>query len=227
MPTTAETGYAQRPKWPTTAAVLGYVAIVLGVDMLASHAIRLGIDWRVFCWYVHSFDLFKFMAWFMIPFLFSLRGMDWGYFGVKRWRRVDVLILAGMAVLGLLAVLIIPLFPSLRAVYQSSASLPWAARWMVAGQSLVWTLSWLMGWEFLHRYVLLRQVSARWPRFGWLIVPLSEGLYHLQKPPLEALGMVVFSLILTPWALRRKNMLLPFLVHFFIEASLIIFLAVV
>ncbi|MCL4694164.1 MAG: CPBP family intramembrane metalloprotease, partial [Candidatus Hydrogenedentes bacterium] len=97
-------------------------------------------------------------------------------------------------------------------------------KWEIIARGMLWTFSWLIGWEFLHRYFLLRPFAARWPRFGWLIVPFSEGVYHLQKAPIEAAGMVVFSLVLTAWALRRRNALLPFLAHLLVEIELVLFL---
>ena len=74
----------------------------------------------------------------------------------------------------------------------------------------------------MHRYFLLRPVMHRFPRYGWLIVPLCETIYHLQKPLLEAGGMAVFSLLLTWWTMKRRNMLLPFIAHLYIEILLAI-----
>ena len=55
-------------------------------------------------------------------------------------------------------------------------------------------------------------------------MPVSEGVYHLQKTLLEALGMVALSVVLTYWARKRANVLLPFLVHLAIELELLAFL---
>ncbi|MCC6490869.1 MAG: CPBP family intramembrane metalloprotease, partial [Candidatus Hydrogenedentes bacterium] len=82
-------------------------------------------------------------------------------------------------------------------------------------------------WEFLHRYFLVRPFSARWPRYGWLVVPVSEGAYHLQKHWTEMILMVAFSVALTWWTVRRKNALLPFLAHLFVEVELIAFMVLV
>ena len=54
------------------------------------------------------------------------------------------------------------------------------------------------------------------------MVPLCETIYHLQKPLLEAGGMAVFSLLLTWWTMKRRNMLLPFVAHLYIEILLAI-----
>jgi len=146
--------------------------------------------------------------------------LDWGYFGLKRWKRSDYYLLLGLAVTGVAVMLIIPHVPALRQIYPSVRGRSAQAKWGFVSAQLVWTFSWLLGWEFLHRYVLLRPAAALWPRLGWLLVPLSEGVYHLQKPLIEAGGMVLLSIVLTQWTVRRRNMLLPFLVHLVIEVAL-------
>ncbi len=230
--------------------VVAYVALVLGVDTLAALRTTWPIDWTVFRWggyHVHAaaqglglpamltewlrkppaqaFDWFKFLTWFAIPFLFCIWRMDWGSLGFKRWKCIDIALLAVLVVLGMAAVLLVPLIPSLRETYHGTGRGAPSARMAVVVAGCVWVFSWLLGWEFLHRYVLLRRAVAQWPRYGWLLVPLSEGLYHLQKPGIEALGMVAVSLVLTYWAMKRQNVLLPFLFHLAVEIELIVFLA--
>lgn len=221
-------------------------------------------------WQLRSgFDVFEFVAWLVLPLTFVVvsRDMDWGYFGFKRWRRSDWMLLGIFAALGMLAILVIPLFPSLRATYHSKGQFSVLAKWQMASRGLVWNISWLPGWEFIHRYFLLRQVQqwgtnadwlavrakkalrgllglvplraaqrdtlldhlvGLWPGgFGWLIVPLIEGVYHLQKPLMEAGGMVFLSLVLTAWTMKRQNILLPFLVHLAIEVGLLVYLLAV
>lgn len=215
----------KRPSHLLLGLVAGYVLAVLLVDTLAALEVQTPIDWRVFSWTSdNGFDWFKFVTWFVVPFLVSLRGMDRGYFGVARWKRWDWALLIGLGAVGLVAVLTINVFPSLREYYPSYSELPWSQKWEIVGRGMLWTFSWLIGWEFLHRYFLLRPFAARWPRYGWLLVPLSEGAYHLQKAPLEAAAMFVFSLILTAWALRRRNALLPFLAHLVIEIEVVLFM---
>ncbi|MBN2308934.1 MAG: hypothetical protein JXR94_08195 [Candidatus Hydrogenedentes bacterium] len=202
-----------------------YVTVVLTVDTLAARDSRFVLDWDMFRWRLAwGFDFFKFTLWLVIPFTLCLRRMDWGALGVRRWRRVDLYILCGMAVVACLAVLSIRLFPSLGATYQGLGRASWALKRQQAAHYLAWTASWLVGWEFMHRYFLLRPLQARWPRFGWLVVPLAEGVYHLQKPLLEAAGMVALSLFLTPWAMRRNNVALPFVAHLLFELGLLAYL---
>ena len=225
-----------------------YVLAVLAVDTLAVWGIRWPFDWTFFLWGAHRIqdwalrwgapkgladfvtswpfgqvDYFKLIFWFVVPFVMSLRGMDWSVLGVKRWRRIDLYLLGALALLGLATVLLIPSIPSLRAYYPSQRGMH-AMPWAQFPVHLCWVLSWLVGWEFMHRYFLLRRVSARWPHWGWCLVPLFETAYHLQKAGLEAAAMLVFSIILTRWTLRRNNVLLPFLAHLIVEIELILIL---
>jgi len=207
--------------------VLAYVAVVHTIDTLAAHSVHFIISWHVFDWQAaNGFDYFKFLAWFIAPLIFSLRGFDTGWLGLRRWRRVDLVILGVLAAVGVACVLIIPVFPSLQAVYSGWGRFPAKTRCRLAQHAFVWTFSWVIGWEFLHRHVLLKRLTTVWPRYGWLLIPLIEGVYHLQKPLLEAGGMVVFSLVLTPWAAKRRNVLLPFLAHLLVELELLAFLMV-
>lgn len=227
--------------------VLLYMITVLGVDTLAVHGVSWPFEWNMFqwraddCWRVfsldpplwtrmppmESFDLFKFLFWLVIPFCCCLRRMEWSWFSTRAWKKWDWILLVFMLVVGAAAVLSIRYIPSLGRVYHGVSHQPWSVRSTRGLAALAWTFSWLVGWEFLHRYILLRAASGRFPRFGWLLVPLSEVLYHLQKPLLEAGGMGVFSLILTRWSLKRKNVLLPFLAHLCIELFLIVALILV
>ncbi len=224
--------------------VLAYVASVLVYDAMAANNANQTINWAVFEWrlsdlqgifqYVlpafpsgwlgaavfREFDLFKLVMWLLIPLLWSLWGMEWGMFSTRRVQTKDWYILAGMAFIGLVAVIATQFIPSLYELYGSHA-FPNGGRFSFLVMKLLWVVSWLPAWEFLHRYFLLRRFSTDFPRFGWLVVPLSEGLYHLQKPLLETGGMVVFSLAMTWYVLRRRNLVVPFLAHLFIEVALI------
>ncbi len=207
-------------------AAIAYAAAVLAVDTLAAQMVRWPFDWHgLFAWRMDSgFDLFKCVFWGAIPLAFCLRCMDWGWLGVARWRKTDLWLLAALAAAGSAAMLVIPLFPALRDIYPGLSGAPASARQEFAITYAIWTLSWLPAWEFLHRYFLLTRVDRAWPRLGWLIVPLSETLYHLQKPWPEAAGMLALSLVLTWWARKRRNLLLPLVVHAIIEAQLVLFI---
>ncbi|MCP4641636.1 MAG: CPBP family intramembrane metalloprotease [bacterium] len=215
------TAQSQKKSAPWIFFAVGYVFAVLAVDTLATQGVVTGpIDWRICLWRGASgFDWFKFTFWFAVPFILCIPRMDWGAFGTSRWRKRDLSLLAALSVVGMLAVLTVRVFPSLDRAFPGLGDVPWSVKGHHAQWFLAWTFSWIVGWEFLHRYFLLRRLSARW-RWGWLIVPVSEGLYHLQQPIEMAAGMVLFSLVLTPWALRRKNILLPLLAHLIIELEL-------
>lgn len=168
---------------------------------------------------LRQFDLFKFTFWLLIPLLFSIRRMDWGWFGLRRWKRVDRWLVAGCLAAGFVAILAIPWFPSLRNEFPSLRHLPGTQKGAIFMGMMVWNLAWLPGWEFLHRYVLLRALDRRWPRYGWIMISVFETLYHLNRP-LMAAGMAVFSVAATLWTRKRRNAILPFLVHFAIEIAL-------
>lgn len=153
--------------------------------------------------------------------------MDWRWLGARRWSRWDTVMVALLSLAGLLAVLSVAVWPELRKAYPSLAASGWSEKGGLFAGGLLWIVSWLPGWEFLHRYVLLREASAIWPRRGWLLVPLSEFLYHLQKAVPEAVGMLLLSILLTRWTLSRRNQLPAFVIHALIETSLLVFLLVV
>jgi len=206
--------------WAGLAVV--YVAAVLVIDAF-------GLTYRLFPYRWFHFlgmDLFKLITWFVIPFVFCIPWMDWAYFGFKRWRRLDYFLLGGLVIAGLIAVIAIPLIPGLREMISTSSASSFSDKVLKFIHNMMWTFSWLLGWEFLHRYLLLRRLGARWPRFGWLLIPVFEGAYHLMWWPAWAMpaAMVAFSLVVTPWALRRRNTLLPFLAHLAVELEFSAFL---
>lgn len=227
-----------------------YVATVLIADTLAAERIVWIIEWRDLHWqpgdlhrwlwsitkdwgvslnalsWLHyrqwqSFDLFKFTFWLVLPFLFCLPRMEWGWLSPLRMQARDWLGLLFIAAAGAGAMKLIPMVPELRQLYPALSHLPGEARWEYFQAQLMWTLSWLIGWEFLHRYLLLRAGNAISSGWGWLLVPLVEGLYHLQKPLLEAVGMVTLSVVLTQWTLRRRTLIPALLAHFVIELQLL------
>lgn len=224
-----------------------YVAAVLTVDGLASMRINTLIDWSVFNWgpdTVHavvrtlrlpealfswlytgpmqSFDWFKFIFWLIVPVIVSWRTLVWSAFSVRRWKKLDVVILGMIAFAGLFAMAAIVIVPELQATYPGVGSWPADQQRLFVLAQLAWMISWLPGWEFMHRYFLLDRVTLTWPFFGWLLLPIFEGAYHLQKPGIEAVAMVFFSVLLTRWAMKRANVLLPFCAHLIIEVELVL-----
>ena len=227
----------------------GYVALVLLVDLLAGSGLTWPFPWSVFRWMLGDlfgslestifdrFDLFKFVFWLLAPVAICWRGMDWRYLVCGRWSKWDGVFVGGLAVLGMGAMFLIPLVPELRQFYPSLSDWSVEARVHFFLTRLVWVGSWLVGWEFMHRYFLLRLVQReplepgvppfRLAQWGWLVVPLFETAYHLQKASLEAVGMFGFSVVLTLWCLKRGNWLLAFVVHLIIEVELLFFMTLV
>lgn len=208
--------------WTPALAAMAYVAAVLTIDTLATFNKQWPIRWAMFSVSWHGLDLFKLGAWLGLPFLLSLYKMDWGCFGFRRWRKVDYYFLAALGIASLFAIIVaFETWPGLQNYYRLYGARSWGFKLDYVTHMFLWTASWLLGWEFMHRYFLLRPCDKVWPRFGWLIVPFSEGLYHLvQKSWVEAAGMVALSLVVTLWVVRRRNLMLPLMAHFVIELEL-------
>jgi len=217
----------ERPagRWWLPWLLVGYTVAVHTLDTLALHLSLEGAPRAVLPWQLGGFDLLKFVAWFVIPLAFSVKGMDWGYLGFKRWRLIDFGLLLGLASAGIVAILAVRYIPSLHSFYPSQSGLSPEQKKFFLMYWLSWAGSWLIGWEFLHRYVLVRAFQESRPWLALMVVPLIEGGYHLgQKHWLEALAMTAFSFILCLWTLRRRNALLPFFAHLLIELELLAFL---
>ena len=167
-----------------------YVVIVLIVDTLAVRGVDVPIRWAMFHTNVEMsvleailgrapapewshFDTYKFAAWLLIPLVLSLYTFDFGYFSVFRWRKSDLAILAVLSIFGIGAVAMIPLFPSLSAIYNGLGDQPSDIWFAYATGNLLWMFSWLVGWEFMLRYFLLRKVVDGFGRHAWLMIPLS------------------------------------------------------
>lgn len=98
---------------------------------------------------------------------------------------------------------------------------------------MIFTASTLPGWEFLHRGFLL--MGLRYALAGRDAVPektaaliavaivwVFEVVFHFTKPPLEALGLLVGSPLLSWLALRTRSIWLPFLFHLAVEILFIL-----
>ncbi len=178
-----------------------------------------------FAYLFSGFSFFKFIFWLLIPLAFSLRRFDAAWWGWRRIKRPERWLLLAAPFVALAAMFLIPYLPGVSDYYQQArGQIPWQGKVAAFIQQNVYIVSWLIGWEFLHRYVLLRAAGRRWPRVGWLLVPLAETLYHLQKPWVETGAMCVYSLCMTQYARRRRNALWPLLVHWIIENALFVFI---
>lgn len=218
------------PSLPTALLFCLYLQAVHSVDTMAHTPGNqvLGFDWSFFKWNLaNGLDLFKLAFWLALPLLMFRKRLDRSWFGPGRATRTDALALVGLAALGLVGMYVVTLDPALRATYPSLAGQPVAARVAFLGRGALWVFSWLLGWELCYRYLLLVTAEEAWPEYGWLLVPAMETLHHVRKPPLEMLGMLAFSLVLTPWARKRRSVLLPFLAHALIEVELLLFMVLV
>lgn len=233
--------------------VIAYVAIVLGVDALASVNAQVPIHWGAFQWrpgtffslaesavnalnlpyafctwmqnpLVQGIDIFKLIFWLIIPLIFTWRSMDWGYWRTTRWKSNDLWILTAIAAIGIGAMMAMRYLPALQGYYPSHSGSSFALKADFVVTQLFWIVSWLVGYEFLHRYVLLQRLDLHWPQFGWLLVPLFDGAYHLTKAWPEMLAMMVFAVFLTWWTRKRRNLLLPLTAHLIIKIELVAFL---
>lgn len=196
---------------------LGYVCLAHGLDVWLT---------RRHGWYVggvslrlaNGFNLYEFAAWFVIPLLLSLPGLEAGYFTFARWRRADYALLGMVAVAAGVVWAALLWWPSVSAYYGGArAPMSWY---------LWWNASWLVGWEFLHRYVLTRTLLRTGIAGLWLLVPMVEAGHHAlaHKPWPEVAGMLLFSLAATSWTVWRRNAVLPFIAHAAIEATLVAYL---
>lgn len=168
-----------------------------------------------------QFDVFKFVFWFLVPLALCGRRLDLASFSTIRWRTLDWRLFYGFCVVGFLVVCLVPFIPGVSNYYAGIGfNAPFGDKVYAFTKHLFWVVSWLVGWEFMHRYFLLQAVSRRWVVYGWLLVPFFEWAYHLQKHWIEALGMLIFAVVLTQYTLRRRNVALPFFVHLTIEIAL-------
>ena len=98
---------------------------------------------------------------------------------------------------------------------------------------MIFTSSTLTGWEFLHRgFLLLGLRYALGARekipernaalIAMAIVWVFEVVFHFIKPPVEALGLLVGSPLLSWLALRTRSIWLPFLFHLAVEILFIL-----
>lgn len=140
-----------------------------------------GIDWGIFYWQLkNGFEVSTFILWFAIPFVFTYKSIDWKYFGVSRLKKNDIYVVILLSILAMIAVLSIKFFPSLRSFYPSIAFQNASAKLNWALYKMIWNMSWLTGWEFLHRYVLLTCFEKAFPNSE---VADYSWSYSIEKTP--------------------------------------------
>lgn len=173
---------------------------------------------------LQSFDAFAFVTWLLIPLTAALFRIDKAAFGFRRWKRRDKFLLLGIALVVAIALVALQKFPTQHAFARQSLQRIAPSTGSTLPEHLLWIASWLLGWEFLLRYVLLNRLNHEWPRCGWRCLPLVEGLFYLQASAPEALARCLFAIILTRWTLKRRNLLIAIVAHLIIEVELAAFL---
>lgn len=166
-------------------------------------------------------DLFLLLAWTLPGLLAAGVLLPREWLDPRRLTRRDLAVLVGIAVIAAAAMALVLHRPEFQQLYPRAAP---GARWVVARRHMVWILSWVVGWELITRGLVLAPLHQRYPARGWLVVPLLEAVTHLGKPPLEALGMVALSLVLTRWCQARESVWPGLLAHGLIELTLVGFM---
>lgn len=158
-----------------------------------------------------------------IAYAFGLSPRRLGIAMPRMSRNEALWLLGGMLVATLIIVPLLTM-PSYRDAYQTYdlAAGSWQYR---VGRWLQFHVSTSITWELFFRGFLLftlREVLRAGGRGGvdataiW-ITATFEVMYHLVKPPLEAVGMLVGSPALSWLALRQGSLWIPMLIHSWIE----------
>jgi hypothetical protein len=135
-------------------------------------------------------------------------------------------ILSIITLFGLFGIyLVIHFSPHYLGHYANAFSAPHSARFT---NFMVFTLSTLTGWEFLHRsfllmgivYILGRKNRVDTPtttQIAVLTVWIFEVLFHLVKPQMEAVGLLLGSPFLSYITLKTGSIWPAFLIHLGVE----------
>lgn len=212
-----------------TIGALSYVALVFGVDVARARGclpafVRETLVGLHLVTSPSGFDWYKFVTWFLVPAIATFPAERRVGVTLRMTQRegvaLGVVVLLSCAAMG-----VVVLSPELAAQYLGSATGNWGQRSSIAQRQLIWTLSWLPGYEFLVRRLLLSR-AEHWRLGAVLLVALVEFAYHLQKPLLEAVAVLFFSAALSVWARERRGSLWPSLSHLCVELVLIGFVGV-
>lgn len=171
--------------------------------------------------YFSNFDTLKFLTWLILPLCLFHKKVDSKWFTIKNLSKLDLWLTIAFSIVCILSLGGIIILPSLSSYYPGMGHLPLGIRLTFFIQQIFWLISWLPGWEFLNRHLLLRASEDLCKDKGWIIVPIVETLYHLSKPLPEIFGMLIFSILATLYTQRRKNNIPPFLCHLIIELGLV------
>jgi len=145
-------------------------------------------------------------------------------FGVPHVPRRDLMALSLAFVLGTGVALLLLQLESYQDAYSDVRFGDFGSRFSRWAQ---FTLSTTVPWEILHRGFLLHGIrelcvrggipSARAATLAILFTACFEVLFHFGKPPIEALGLLIGSPILSVMAFRYRSIWIPLLIHVWIE----------
>jgi hypothetical protein len=212
----------------TLALTVTYVSLVLGLDIAVENGWLPPVVYATLrglhlCRGPSGFDWLKFVLWFAVPALWLLRSGD-GVGYCLRGTKVEWTLQGGVVVASCLAMFVVASTSELSTYYLGGLPQARLERWQYVQRQLLWTLSWLPGYELLMRRLLLRR-AAMLGRWSIALVAMLEFIYHLQKPMLEAVAALGFSVALSIWVRRRPTSVHPLLAHLWVELVLIGFLA--
>ncbi len=225
--------------------IIIYSISVLFIDLLISFNANFIIHWGVFklnltdlllkipilknfsfVTLFEYFDLYKFLFWLIIPFILFNKFIDFKWWSIKRWQKRDYILFSFFFLICFSSLIFVILSPTLQKYYPGMSTLPPKQKILISFQQIFWIISWLPGWEFLNRHLLLRACGQFSKRYGWFLVTVVETLYHISKALLEILGMFIFSFIACIWSQRKEDNLMAFLCHLIIEIGLIFILMI-
>lgn len=162
----------------------------------------------------------------VILFLFSGRFLEFGWCKPKMDRWIWIFFISFLILMPIISSYV-ALSPSYLAYYSNSFGNTEFSGIQRLIDFTLFTLSTFTGWFFLHRSFLLfgmqrllvkeklePKLSAT---ISILIVCIFEVMFHFNKPPAEALGLLVASPVFSWLALRTKSILLPVICHLYIE----------
>jgi len=248
MPNSNHLSQAIEDNKDTTSTILPFLVIiysicVLSIDLLITFNVNFLLSWGMFnislsdlllkfsilrsspiISLFENFDLYKFLFWFILPFIFFNKFIDFKWLSFKYWQKHDYIIFFLFCILCLSSLIFVILSPTLRMFYPGIGMMPYKQKILFFFQQFFWVISWLPGWEFLNRHLLLRACKQLLNGYGWFLVTIVETLYHIYKAMLEILGMFIFSIVACIWSLKRENNLMAFMCHFIIEIGLIFLL---
>jgi membrane protease YdiL (CAAX protease family) len=159
----------------------------------------------------------------VIPVSLSFKSFDITFFSFNKVKKVDYLILFLIVSVGICSMFVIPHLDVLKDYYVSDYKLSSNEKYQYLKYQIIWIFSWLIGWEFIHRYLVIKSFNKKKIYHALWILPILEGFYHINKPWPEMLAAFAFSWILTKWTLKRSSVLFPLLAHLIIELELILF----